>query len=462
MQSAAAALLLLVSVAARGAERFDRHQDLEPVAWIHQVSAALADQLHDPLRGALLLRLHTQSQLDFLWADTARPTSLEFIGVTYSNSGGVRKPRNPDGADLAFDITGYITGGSGSRLLLPAGHGTGELQRSSYSSTTLTHMVCEMARLVTELDIQQFAMDGAVCLRRVFSERWVDAVRQGIEANKAAPSPCAESLKGDDSEGAYFNDYCNWEKIPQFREYITESPAAEIAGRLMESQVCSIWMPVDPVPLEAAIQFVRGSHLWSSWFYPRKFATGRRYPPLLEGLDAAAGEGGAERVYEDVPEEDIEAGKHELLSWAVEPGDCIVFHTKTVHGAPGNTSVTTHRRVLSTRWFGDDAVVASRPWDVSPPLLAPLQPGDRAASEHFLSSGGETSNQRFRSRPAVSLRSSKQPATSSSDLSVIDAQEKKKRFCKAIGGHNPVQYVAYSIELAIVSLAAGRSLAIVT
>ncbi|XP_043210533.1 uncharacterized protein LOC122375295 [Amphibalanus amphitrite] len=275
-----------------------------------------------------------------------------------------------------------------------------------------------MARLVTELDIQQFAMDGAVCLRRVFSERWVDAVRQGIEANKAAPSPCAESLKGDDSEGAYFNDYCNWEKIPQFREYITESPAAEIAGRLMESQVsaiyhehvltkepgtvkltpwhhdqsyypidgtkvCSIWMPVDPVPLEAAIQFVRGSHLWSSWFFPRKFATGRRYPPLSEGPDAAAGEGGAERVYEDVPEEDIEAGKHELLSWAVEPGDCLVFHMKTVHGAPGNTSLTTHRRVLSTRWFGDDAVVASRPWDVSPPLMAPLRPGDRAASEHF-------------------------------------------------------------------------------
>ena len=32
---------------------------------------------------------------------------------------------------------------------------------------------------------------------------------------------------------------------------------------------------------------------------------------------------------------------------------------------------------------GDDAVVADRPWDPSPPLLVPLRPGERAISEHF-------------------------------------------------------------------------------
>ena len=52
-----------------------------------------------------------------------------------------------------------------------------------------------MARLVSELDIQQFAMDGAVCLRRVFSPRWVEEVRRGIELNKADPSPFGEALK---------------------------------------------------------------------------------------------------------------------------------------------------------------------------------------------------------------------------------------------------------------------------
>ena len=40
---------------------------------------------------------------------------------------------------------------------------------------------------------------------------------------------------------------------------------------------CSIWMPIDPVSLDTAIEFVRGSHRWGKWFYPRKFATELNY-----------------------------------------------------------------------------------------------------------------------------------------------------------------------------------------
>ena len=36
-------------------------------------------------------------------------------------------------------------------------------------------------------------------------------------------------------------------------------------------------MPIDPVSLETTIQFVKGSHLWGKWFYPRKFATSKNY-----------------------------------------------------------------------------------------------------------------------------------------------------------------------------------------
>jgi ectoine hydroxylase-related dioxygenase (phytanoyl-CoA dioxygenase family) len=37
--------------------------------------------------------------------------------------------------------------------------------------------------------------------------------------------------------GTYFNDYCNWKKIPEFQEYVHNSPAAELAGTLMCSEV---------------------------------------------------------------------------------------------------------------------------------------------------------------------------------------------------------------------------------
>ena len=39
--------------------------------------------------------------------------------------------------------------------------------------------------------------------------------------------------------------------------------------------------------------------------------------------------------FEDVPVDEIEKGTWPVLKWACQPGDCIAFHGKTVHGAPG-------------------------------------------------------------------------------------------------------------------------------
>ena len=115
--------------------------------------------------------------------------------------------------------------------------------------------------------------------------------------------------------------------------------------------------------MESSVKFVRGSHRWGQWFHPRKFATEANYP-LEAGAGAGRAEGG-DKVFADVPVAEIESGQHEvsragrghrtpatvqLLGWAAAPGDCVVFHGKTLHGAAGNSSTCTQRRVLSTRW----------------------------------------------------------------------------------------------------------------
>ena len=41
--------------------------------------------------------------------------------------------------------------------------------------------------------------------------------------------------------------------------------------------ICSIWMPVDPVAQGATLKFVKGSHRWNKWFVPRKFETSKNY-----------------------------------------------------------------------------------------------------------------------------------------------------------------------------------------
>ena len=60
-----------------------------------------------------------------------------------------------------------------------------------------------------------------------------------------------------------------------------------------------------------------------------------------------------------------------------QPGDCIVFHMRTVHSSHGN-NLPTPRRAFSTRWLGDDTIKGERPWmNLSPSHeLAKLQRGD--------------------------------------------------------------------------------------
>ena len=50
----------------------------------------------------------------------------------------------------------------------------------------------------------------------------------------------SECLRGESGSGSYFNDYCNWQNIPEFRDLIYDSPAAQVAGKLMKSKV-GIW-----------------------------------------------------------------------------------------------------------------------------------------------------------------------------------------------------------------------------
>ena len=94
---------------------------------------------------------------------------------------------------------------------------------------------------------------------------------------------------------------------------------------------------------------------------------------------------------------DIEAnrGALDIRGWAVQPGDAVAFHFRTLHGAPANVS-SERRRVISVRWVGDDARFVRRPGRTSPyfpdleyedgspfdgeqfPILYPPQPGATA------------------------------------------------------------------------------------
>lgn len=235
---------------------------------------------------------------------------------------------------------------------------------------------------------QEYRERGAVCLRACIGSNWLTLLARGLERNLSEPGPYAKTYTPAGASGLFFGDYCNWSRIPEYREFLFNSPAPGLAGRLMAArsvclfhehvlvkepgtleptpwhqdqpywcvdgeQVCSLWIPLDPVPRETCPEFVAGSHRWGTWFTPTRFVDGRPHPA----------EDGA---FVPVPDIEAERERHHILGWDLEPGDCIAFHALTLHGAPGNP-LPTRRRAFAARYVGDDARFAIRPGFMSPP-----------------------------------------------------------------------------------------------
>jgi len=239
---------------------------------------------------------------------------------------------------------------------------------------------------VSRQQIEDYRRDGAVVLRAVFTD-WVEALRRGVESNMTSPGPHgSENVLAGDGGGRFFDDYCNWQRIPEFTDFMRNSPAAAVAGALMESrqvqvfhdhvlvkepgtpkptpwhqdmpyycvagmQTGSYWIPLDPVSEETTLRLVLGSHRWSRLLRPKRWASG-------EDFYADDSE------FMDMP--DIEGGPYSIMAEALEPGDAILFNYRTVHGAKGNTG-SRRRRAFSARFVGDDAHFIQRQGRTSPP-----------------------------------------------------------------------------------------------
>jgi len=202
------------------------------------------------------------------------------------------------------------------------------------------------------------------------------------------PSPLERSYQPKDGTAAFFQDYCNWGRVPAFRSFLFDSPVAELAAQLMNSrearffhdhvlvkrpgnstvtpwhhdqpyycveasQNVSFRTPLDPVARSVTLECIAGSHRWNAAGYrPLRFDGSPLYPS---------------DDFEELP--DIDAGRDRLpvRGWDMEPGDAVAFSFLTIHGARANTS-TVPRRVFSSRWVGSDARFVRRGAAGSPPF----------------------------------------------------------------------------------------------
>ena len=243
-----------------------------------------------------------------------------------------------------------------------------------------------------------FHRDGAVCVRQAFSPSEMALAAAAVEANLNDMSPLAKRASATD-DGAFWEDFCSWQRLPEMERFIRESHAASLAGHLIGTsktvrlyhdhllvkeagtrqrtpwhqdlpyynvagtQNISMWLPVDSVPLESSLEIAAVSHS-GPWYMPRTF---------LDGQAVWFPEG----TLQELPDIASNPEMFHILQWALEPGDAVFFHMLALHGAPGFRGPG-RRRVLSVRFLGDDMVHAPRAWRTSPPfpgLTDELEPG---------------------------------------------------------------------------------------
>jgi hypothetical protein len=66
--------------------------------------------------------------------------------------------------------------------------------------------------------------DGVVLVKRPLG-RLGGPLRAGVARNMAAPTSQMPTLKPGE-QGRFFDDYCNWSRVPEFREAIFRSGVA--------------------------------------------------------------------------------------------------------------------------------------------------------------------------------------------------------------------------------------------
>ena len=238
--------------------------------------------------------------------------------------------------------------------------------------------------LITKDHIEAYQRDGVVLIKGLFADH-VDTLRAGIERNMVEPGPYASNNDKPGEQGRFFDDYCNWQRIPEFEQVIKTSVAAEVGADLMQSasaqlfhdhvlvkepgtsmatpwhqdgpyyfvegqQTISFWSPLDHVTT-ASLRCVAGSHRWEKPVLPTRWAKGDAF------FDP--------EPYMPVPDPDAEG--MDIREWPMEPGDAVAFNYGTLHGARGNQSGA-RRRAFSLRLVGDDARYTQRPGPTSPPF----------------------------------------------------------------------------------------------
>lgn len=218
---------------------------------------------------------------------------------------------------------------------------------------------------ITSDDIAAFDRDGAVCLRAVFDDDWVDLLQDGMDRCLTTQWPVRPGEAPNMAADGFYEHRHRWRDVPEYRSFIFDSPVAKIAAAFLRARkvnfledhtfhayagspgqspwhqdlpyydldgaMLSIWVPLQALDKDGSLKIVAGSHEWGKLFRP-------------------AGSSADDSPYEPAP--DIDEGTSRVLSWDLDAGDAVVFSGLSLHAVTRKERGTLSRR-FSSRWVGD-------------------------------------------------------------------------------------------------------------
>ena len=254
---------------------------------------------------------------------------------------------------------------------------------------------------LSEKQIKDYQAVGVIVVKGVFKE-WIKPLRKGFQ--KVLDNPSIHGRENvDDNKGRFFEDYCNWERIKEFKDCIFSSPGAQIFAEATNSEriqifhehifikesgtnketpwhqdmpyYCvngndtgSFWIPLDEVNKKNNLKLILGSHKWPRLIRPTKWSNNQSWYK-------------DDSSFMDLPP--LEEFEKKILIPELEVGDAVLFNFKIVHGSTGNNS-SKSRRAFSMRFIGDDVKYIDRGGPTSPPFDdINLQKGDSMREDFF-------------------------------------------------------------------------------
>ena len=215
-----------------------------------------------------------------------------------------------------------------------------------------------MSEFLTKSEINQFNKDGAIFIKGKFDVKWIEKLKKGIERDINNPSHRFKSHTLKKDVPAYLEDYWTWDLVPEFKDFVFNSPYAKIAAELMSAKkinlvmdnwflrqggsksstpfhhdisyfdmdgtMCVLWLPLQPTGKNEGVVWVKGSHLWNKLFLRVLFKDGHK----VEGKECIVNG----KKYELPPDILGNKDKYEFLQWDCELGDCVIFDMRTLHG----------------------------------------------------------------------------------------------------------------------------------